>query len=511
MPNWTSDHPAAPAKAEIPLALLRMAIGWHFLYEGWTKLLYPGGTAAGYLQSAGGPFAGLFHWLAASPTRLRAIDLMNEWGLLLTGAALILGILTRPAAIAGMGLLALYYIAYPPLFSPLAETGGEGSYVVVDKNIVELLALAVVFALPARGLGLQRLLARGGSSAPAAVPVVEPRRELTAALAGVPVLGALVLCILRKHGWHSFEETAFRPQAGSKRAFTASATVKSFHFSTMSDLKGQMPRASIGNLPLSRMILGGNLIGGWAHARDLIYASKLVKAYHTRNKIFETFALAERCGVNTILTSPALCGVINDYWRAGGKIQFISDCGGAKNPFEAIERSIDQGASACYFHGGIADGLVERGKFDVLEKGLDLIRKNKLPAGIGGHKLATIRGCVENGLRPDFWMKSLHRTNYWSAKQPESWVGGDWAKADNIWCEDAEAVAQYMKKLPEPWLAYKILAAGAIHPKDAFPHAFESGADFIVVGMYDFQIVEDVNLAIAVLNGPLLRKREWRA
>jgi hypothetical protein len=68
-----------------------------------------------------------------------------------------------------------------------------------------------------------------------------------------------------------------------------------------------------------------------------------------------------------------------------------------------------------------------------------------------------------------------------------------------------------MRQLPQPWIAFKILAAGALHPKNEFKHAFEGGADFICVGMYDFQVVDDVNIALAVLNGPLVRGREWRA
>ena len=93
--------------------------------------------------------------------------------------------------------------------------------------------------------------------------------------------------------------------------------------------------------------------------------------------------------------------------------------------------------------------------------------------------------------------------DYWSARpQPE---------CDNIWCDDPAATIAYMRQLKEPWIAFKILAAGAIHPKDAFKFAFESGADFICVGMYDFQIVDDVNLAVKVLNGGLIRQREWFA
>ena len=66
-----------------------------------------------------------------------------------------------------------------------------------------------------------------------------------------------------------------------------------------------------------------------------------------------------------------------------------------------------------------------------------------------------------------------------------------------------------MEQLKQPWIAFKVMAAGAIHPKDAFRYAFESGADFICAGMYDFQIVEDINITNEILNSQLDRKRNW--
>jgi len=501
---------------QFPLALLRVIIGWHFLYEAWVKLISPGWTSSGYLKFSTGPLAGFFHWLGANETAVRISDQLNIWGLLLIGLALMLGVAVRPAALSGIALLAMYYLAYPPLFSPVAGVS-EGQYLIVNKNLVELFALAVIFAYPAARFGLSALLAglrRGAERAQGEVS--EPasdqplpaflgppsRRQLMAGLVGVPFVGAFALAVLKKHGWKSFEEAQLRGRARPGDSVVATATMKTFQFSSLRDLRGQLPTGRIGNVTLSRMILGGNLIGGWAHARDLIYASKLVKAYHHRGKIFETFDLAEACGVNAVLTNPLLCDVINDYWRNGGKIQFISDCGG-KDVLQMIQKSIDRGACSCYIQGGVADRLVEQGQFDLMAKGLELIRGNGLPAGIGGHKLETIRACVEKGLRPDYWMKTLHRTDYWSARlQPEH---------DNIWCDDPEATAAYMRNLPEPWIAFKILAAGALEPKVGFRHAFESGADFICVGMYDFQVVDDVNLALDVLNSRLARQREWRA
>jgi thiosulfate dehydrogenase [quinone] large subunit len=138
-----------------------MLIGWHFLYEGLVKVVNPYWTAADYLASARGPASGLFHWLVADPSRLAVVDALNRWGLVVIGAALIAGLLTRWAAAAGMVLLFLYYVGNPPLPAGTAVLPAEGSYLVVDKVLVELAALWVVFALPTGAVvGLDRLFAR---------------------------------------------------------------------------------------------------------------------------------------------------------------------------------------------------------------------------------------------------------------------------------------------------------------------------------------------------------------
>ncbi len=502
------------------LVILRVAIGWHLMYEGVVKLLEPQWTSAPFLAESRWALGGLFRWIAQTPSVLGVVDVLNMWGLTLIGLALMLGLAVRPAAVCGAVLLGLYYVANPPFIGYVPAGPTEGNYLWVDKNLVEALALVVVAMLPTGQLfGLDRLVRswRWGMPAtweaprrtvPAAVTVEPPaealvvRRELVKSLATAPFVGAFVFGVLKKRGWESYEEKRLL-ELGQVDT-VSSATMKTFQFSSLKDLKGAMSYGQIGNLKLSRLFLGGNLIGGWAHARDLIYVSKLVKSYHTDEKVFDTFRLAELCGINTILTNPVLARVINDYWRKrGGKIQFISDCAYQNDVFKGIRLSVEGGAHACYVQGGIADQLVAEGKVDQIGKALDYIREFRLPAGIGAHKLETVQECVRVGLKPDFWVKTLHHCNYWSATGRE--------EHDNIWCTNPEETIAFMQERPEPWIAFKILAAGAIEPQEGFRYAFQNGADFICVGMYDFQIVEDVNLACSILAEPLPRTRMWMA
>ncbi len=159
------DRPSASLTA---LVTLRILVGWHFLYEGLVKLLNPYWTAADYLAQSQGLLSGAFHWLAANPSRLAAVDALNRWGLLLIGIGLIAGLLTRWATVAGMLILALYYLCHPPLLSSASSMPTEGSYLVVNKVLIELAALWVLLALPTGGVvGLDRLFMRkataGGS------------------------------------------------------------------------------------------------------------------------------------------------------------------------------------------------------------------------------------------------------------------------------------------------------------------------------------------------------------
>lgn len=518
---------------------LRILVGWHFLYEGVAKLMTPGWTAKPFLMGSTWIFADFFHQIAASPRVMEAVDLLNAWGLTLIGLSLIAGLLARWSAIAGALLLLLYFVAYPPIPGHTFGTVAEGNYLWVNKTLIELFTLLAFAVLPTGCFfGIDRLFKRWREErahvpvpVPAAGGPVHGRRELVRDLVSVPFLGAFAYALYRKKRWDSFEEKflAEKPDA------TSGATLKHFTFASLGDLKGQVPKGKIGDLELSRLIMGGNLIGGWAHARDMIYASELVKAYHTDEKVMLTLQLAEKCGVNAILTNPALSRIINKYWReTGGKIQFISDCGGGGKDglLGGVRMSEEAGAVAMYAHGGMSDRMVQEGKFDEIVAALELIRSYGKPAGIGAHLLDTVKECVARGIKPDFWMKTLHHHNYWSAQvDPDRTKSTDFKKSfskdpsysgtiesgvrkiSNMYCYDPKETIEFMESLDQPWIAFKVLAAGAIHPKDGVRFAFENGADFVALGMYDFQMVEDCNIAVDVLGSDSIdkRKRRWLA
>lgn len=489
------------------LTLLRIALGWYFLYEGISKILSTGWTSKNYLLGSTWIFSDFFHWLASSPAIVGIVDFLNIWGLILIGLSLFIGLFVRWASLFASILLLFYFVAYPPISGYTFGTVAEGSYLWVNKTLIEFFLLVVFIFLPAgMTYGLDRFVAvwreekaRRPVTASKEERKIVGRRELLRDLISVPFLGAFAYAVYRKKRWNSFEEKYLTEAADA----TSGATIKSFTFTSLNNLKGQSPKGKIGNVNLSRLIIGGNLIGGWAHSRDLIYVSKLVKAYHSDDKVMMTLQLAEKCGIDTLLCNPQLARIINKYWReTGGKIQFLSDCGHKDGFLEGIKISQEAGAIAMYCQGEMSDKLVKQNKFSEISDGLALIRSYGKPAGIGAHRLETVKACVEKGIKPDFWVKTLHHHNYWSA-QPES----EWH--DNMYCFEPEGTIDFMNTLEEPWIAFKVLAAGAIEPEDGFKYAFDNGADFICVGMYDFQVVDDTNILLDTLAN-VQRVRPWR-
>jgi hypothetical protein len=145
--------------------------------------------------------------------------------------------------------------------------------------------------------------------------------------------------------------------------------------------------------------------------------------------------------------------------------------------------------------------LVKNKKVDLLGKAVQLIKKNGVIAGIAGHNLDVVMNCEEAAVNPDFYMKTFNSKQYWSA--------GPMPRNDSVWEETPQKTLEYMQEVDRPWIAYKVLGAGAIHPSQGFQYAYQNGADHLCVGMFDFQVEEDVQLARQALERARLRNRPW--
>ncbi len=277
-----------------------------------------------------------------------------------------------------------------------------------------------------------------------------------------------------------------------------------------------MPTGTIGKLKISRLICGGNLISGYAHSRDLIYVSPLLNHYFTDDKILETWALCERHGINTMILNPSdkrAANLYDRYRAAGGRIQYLAQLGPDKDDLKTpVSQAKDAGAVGAFLLGNLGDAWVREGDLNSVGKLLTQIKDAGLVAGVAGHELRTVAAVEKAGLAPDFYMKTLHADNYWSKRRPDQMkeVIDNYA-IDNYWCMDPKETIAYMSELNRPWIAYKVLAAGAIRPRAGLQHAFENGADFAAVGMFDFQIAENAALTHEIVRATQNRERAWLA
>ncbi|MEN6494152.1 MAG: hypothetical protein ABFD16_07665 [Thermoguttaceae bacterium] len=284
---------------------------------------------------------------------------------------------------------------------------------------------------------------------------------------------------------------------------------------------GSLPCGKIGNVSISRLLIGGNLIGGWAHSRDLMYVSKLFKAYNTEAKFFETLELAQACGVNMIQLDYAWETILKYNEHRTTKLQVMANpplLADKTKMNDAIKHLVDKGVALMYPHGGATDAhFMNGGKIDVLAQAVELIKAQGVPAGVGSHSLDVPIACEKNKVNPDFYVKTFHTDRYWSATPKEHRQEYDWMKAhsehdanhDNMWCNNPEETAAFMETVDKPWVAFKVMAAGAINPTVGFSYAFRNGADFVVAGMFDFQVETDVKIAIDCVRKAQNRKRPW--
>lgn len=514
--------------AQFILTCVRILLGWLFLYEGITKLFADNWSSVGYLLESHWFLSDMFHWIAGNPGALYVVDFLNIVGLICIGLGLFLGLLSRAASISGVLLLLLYFIANPPLVGFMGEATGEGHYLVVNKNLVVMAMLTLIAILPSRLFyGFDRLIPRLIAATKHSVD--EPiksnsRRELLKDLISLPILGGFAYALYSKKQWESYEE---RNLIGKPSRVDATSGATSGLKNVSYNLKNKVPKGKIGDLEISRLICGGNLISGFAHSRDLIYVSSLIQAYYNDEKVLETMKICEACGVNTILlrVDKNTLRIMEKYRKRGGTMQWIAQCKITDDDVHTeVDAAIEYGAKIAFLSGGISDWIVNEGDINLIAKFVDYVKAQNILAGVAAHDLKVVMDCEEKGIDVDIYMKTLNSGNYWTAgpklisdlnwkPDPYKVVEPEFGKQtnDNIWSITPQQTIEVMKNVNKPWIAFKVLGAGAIPPKEGFQYAFENGVDFACVGMFDFQIAENANIVSNLLTKGLKRDRGWMA
>jgi hypothetical protein len=279
-----------------------------------------------------------------------------------------------------------------------------------------------------------------------------------------------------------------------------------------------LPRGRLGRVEVSRLILGGNLLTHYTHSRDLQYVYRLAARYNTDEKILETLALAEAHGINTVCmhNPPHPMSLLRRYRKErGGKIRWIicptaeikADLAEYK---QQVEELVRDGCEAIYLWGVRGDALANEGNVDLIARAVELPRQYGVPSGVGAHSLEVVKLCERHGVPADFYLKTFHHHTYPSGPKPDE-IKGPYNEFPGYWCANPEETATFMKSVRKPWIAFKTMAAGAIPPKSAFRYAFRSGADFVLAGMFDFEIEEDAGIARECVASLQQRERPWMA
>jgi hypothetical protein len=255
------------------------------------------------------------------------------------------------------------------------------------------------------------------------------------------------------------------------------------------------PMSQIGKLKVTRLLCGGNLFSGFAHSGDLLYVSNVLKHYFVPDKILDTLQLCEESGINSCIlrTDDHIVDILKRYRKErGGKLQWIAQTYPTiDNLKDNIKLAIDNGAVAAYAMGGNADTFFQKGRGELIGEVVAFIKQNGLVAGIGSHSLEVPKLAEQQRFNPDFYFKTINAAGYETQEPAE--------------------IAAFMKTVKKPWIAFKVLGAGRMKAQDGIDLAFKSGADFVNVGMYDFQVREDVALVRDIVAKHSQRERAWSA
>jgi hypothetical protein len=218
----------------------------------------------------------------------------------------------------------------------------------------------------------------------------------------------------------------------------------------------------IGNLSVSRLILGGNPFSGFSHQSPAQDVS--MRHYYTTDRIKETLREAERLGINSHISRADhhVMRYLVEHWDEGGRIQWLAQtCPEVGTVIRGVDNAISGGARACHLHGGMMDNLLANHRLEDVPVALARIRQAGLAAGIAGHKPAVFEWAEKN-VDVDYYMCSYYNpTPRDTHAEHRSELTEDFDPADR------EAMVRTIAGLRRPVIHYKVLAAGRNDPREA--------------------------------------------
>ena len=280
-----------------------------------------------------------------------------------------------------------------------------------------------------------------------------------------------------------------------------------------------LPCGTLGRAKVSRLLLGGNLIGGYMHCRDLKYVNSLFRAYATEEKILETLALAEQHGINTVFETggdfvqvqPAAQRphAVHPPYRDQDELEPAR----ASRPHQAAGR---HRGGRVYVWGVSSDPLIRDGQVDVLARAVEMAKKHGLPVGVGCHSLQVPMQCEKHGVPCDFYVKTLHSDDYFSATPKELrkefiWLDGGKGWDDNMWCINPEETIAFMKRSPSPGSPSRSWRRGPSRRARHFPMPSRTGPISSPSACSTSRSRPMLQLAERAIRHHQKRERPWRA
>jgi hypothetical protein len=224
-----------------------------------------------------------------------------------------------------------------------------------------------------------------------------------------------------------------------------------------------MKYVELAGLKVSRFILGSNPFSGFSHQGEK--RDREMVRYYTAENIKKTLRQAESLGINSMIgrADRHVVRILREYWDEGGKIQWLAQtCPGVGPTDKVLWEAIEGGCSGCHVHGGTMDYLVSQGKTGEAVKAVEIMREQKIVAGLAGHQVKVFQWAEKN-ISVDYYMCSYYNPSNRELR-PEHIHGAEETYLE----EDRSAMLKMISSLSKPVIHYKVLAAGRNNPDDAF-------------------------------------------